>query len=481
MQDEIITSQTLPTTVIIAGLGKEGESSFRYLRQRFPGATFILSDSKSPDQLEEVWRTWLSEEHTRFVALDQLPNEQLEYGSCLLSKTPGIPAEHPALRHLLSSGVKLTSNTACFFEEITQLPDVETIAVTGSKGKSTTSSLIAHVLQKGSRPVFFAGNIGSPPLSVLDGVRAAAQEEKKPIVVLELSSHQLRESSISPSIAVLLDVTPEHLDYYPSFTAYWQAKAAITTLQTPTDYLLFNPSHPIPAQIATLTQAQLVTMGNLTSYDAWFDSEYLHAGEWQIKRSNNPLLGEHNAFNALPALWIAKHFGLDQQTVEEALSFFEPLPHRLQPAGTVNGVSYINDSQATTPEATIAALRAFPEKNITLIVGGSDKGVSFAELAQAILDLNVQTVLLFPPMGEAIHQAVVSTAGSTASMSAAGAQQTRLPTFFSVESMQEAVHKAAEVAPPGGVVLLSPACASFGLFKNYQDRGNQFLEAVAKL
>lgn len=482
MQDEVLTSGQQPSTVIIAGLGQEGESNYRYLRQRFPDARFILSDSKHPDQLATVWQTWLVEPANHFASLEELADQQLDYGSTILSKTPGIPVEHPALSRLLSSGVRLTSNTACFFEEIIQLPGVETIVVTGSKGKSTTSSLIAHILQRGERPVFFAGNIGTPPLSVLDGVRVAEEENKQPIVVLELSSHQLREAVIAPTITVLLDVTPEHLDYYPTFTAYWQAKASVTTHQTPADYLLYNPTHAVPSQIARGSQARQVCIGEAANLvdpeggehqaEAWFDQEYFYVGERQIKRALNPLQGDHNAFNTLPALWIAKHYRLEQQLVEDALSSFKPLPHRLQPAGTIRGVTYINDSQATTPEAAIAALRSFAGRPITLLAGGSDKGVSFEGLAQVILDLNVPTILLFPPMGERIRQ-VVESVHSTSGQP--------MPTCIPVESMQEAVIQAAKVTPEGGVVLLSPACASFGLFKNYQDRGTQFLEAVAAL
>lgn len=474
MQDEVISSGEQPSTIIIAGLGKEGESNYRYLKQRFPDALFILSDSKNPDQLDETWQAWSGEEKNRFITLNQLPEEQLDYSTTLLSKTPGIPAEHPALARLLNSGVHLTSNTACFYEEIVALPGVETIIVTGSKGKSTTASLIAHVLQQGSRPVFLAGNIGTPPLSVLDGVRLTQQEGKQPVVVLELSSHQLRESAVHPTIAVLLDITPEHLDYYPSFQAYCQAKAAITTRQSPADFLLFNPAHPIPAQIAETSHAKKVHFGEVSSYEAWYDAENLYVGEWRIPRSQSPLRGDHNAFNSLPALWIAKHYGESQAEVETALASFETLPHRLQSVSTVRGVEYINDSQGTTPEAAIAALQAFKDREVTLLVGGSDKGVSFEQLGQAIVHSAVKNLILFPPMGEKIKEAVLAANTS-------GANERSVPTFIPVESMQAAVQRAAEVTQQGGVVLLSPACASFGMFKNYQDRGDQFIEAVQAL
>lgn len=480
MQDEVLSSGVIPTTILIVGLGTEGESNYTYLTQRFPEAQCILSDAKAPEELAAVWQTWLEEPHTHYVPLAELAAQHLDYTATILSKTPGIPVEHPALQHLLNSGVHLTSNTACFFEEITTFTGTQTIVVTGSKGKSTTSSLITHVLQSGERPVFFAGNIGTPPLGVLDGVRIAEIEGKQPIVVLELSSHQLRESKVHPNLAVLLDITPEHLDYYPSFTAYWQAKASVTAQQTPADYLLFNPTHPIPTRIALSSHAAKVHIGAASmlvdesgaehSADAWFDAENFYAGEWKISRSVSTLRGDHNAFNSLPAIWIAQHFSLTQEQVIQQLQSFESLPHRLQPVGTVHGVEYINDSQATTPEAAIAALRSFASKPITLLAGGSDKGVSFDELARAILAADVRQIVLFPPMGEKIKQAVESLVGADT-----------LPQMTAVESMSAAVQHAAAVTPEGGVVLLSPACASFGLFANYQDRGNQFVAAVEAL
>lgn len=478
MQDEVLSSSLTPTTLLIVGLGTEGESNYTYLTQRFPDATCILSDAKPPGELAAVWSTWLEGPHTQYVPLTELAAQELDYSTTILSKTPGIPAEHPALQQLLNSGVRLTSNTACFFEEITTFTGTQTIVVTGSKGKSTTSSLIAHVLGSGDRPVFFAGNIGTPPLGILDAVRIAETEGKRPLVVLELSSHQLRESTVHPNMAVLLDITPEHLDYYPSFTAYWQAKASVTAHQTPADYLLFNPTHSIPARIAASSSALKVCIGGARvlvdeagaehSAEAWFDAENFYTGDWKISRSVSTLRGDHNAFNSLSAIWMAHHFGLSQAQVIQQLQSFESLPHRLQPAGTVRGVEYINDSQATTPEATIAALRSFAGKPITLLAGGSDKGVSFDELAQAILAADVHHVVLFPPMGEKIKQAVESATGDAPQMTA-------------VDNMTAAVQQAAAVTPEGGVVLLSPACASFGLFANYQDRGNQFVAAVQAL
>lgn len=479
-------------SVYIVGLGREGVSSYNYLSIRYPQADFILSDQLSPEKLDtSMWKSVWNAPRVRYLSVNKLA-ETLPANpkQTLLCKTPGIAIEHPAIAKLISIGCTLTSNTALFFEEVKRLEGVNTIGVTGTKGKSTTSSLITAVLQHGDEPVFFVGNIGNPPLDKLHTIQKAVAHGALPRIVLELSSHQLRELHFSPNISVLLDITPEHLDYYPTFESYWQAKANIARFQQPEDYLLYNPSYEIPSTIASLSRAKKIYFGNgahLAGFSGdtfqsniWYDQDQLYFGnESLIERSQLPVRGEHNALNTLPAIWVGKHFGLKSDVIREAILQFKPLPHRLQPAGTVDGIEYVNDSQATTPEASIAAIKSFPDRPITLIAGGSDKGVSFEGLAQVILDSRVKTLILFPPMGAQIKLSLEKAfqRNNDSNMTPKKA----MPSCFNADSMEEAITLAAKHSEQGSVVLLSPACASFGMFANYQDRGNQFIKNVIKI
>lgn len=535
-------------TIILAGLGREGDSSWHYFSARFPQVTWIIADDRPLTELGYVWQERVEQQGVRYLPLadlaslgdDSSPVGKLDLYATLLVKTAGIPVEHLGIRSCLEKGATLTSNTAAFFEACASLPvPVSTIGVTGTKGKSTTTSLIYHCLKENGIPVVLAGNIGVPPLEVLNdplltGASTGTQQGQpsQPVVVLELSSHQLRELTISPHIAVIQDITPEHLDYYPSFAEYLAAKAAIARYQTPQDWLIYNPIYQAPSELATLSPAQKLLFSleksssivqsavdsirtHTNNSDAFvYEADgWLWAGQERVlETAAVPLVGQHNLLNTMPAIVIAMGiFGLSAADVARAIKTFTGLPHRLEYVGEANGVRYYNDSQATTPEAAIAALKSFPDKSIILLAGGSDKGISFDQLGSAILESNVSDLLLFPPMGEKISAAVqtahqqhtnqaVQSQGvdqttdqaenqvnnrakdhTTESTSVVAGASTALPSFQAVESMSQAVQLAAQRATPGSVVLLSPACASFGLFKNYQDRGDQFKIAVRAL
>lgn len=572
---------TVPTTlpdrpdlVIIAGLGREGISSWQYLSSRFPNAKYVLSDAKPLDQLDPFWATIvgsgpegkLSRQDDRsgvssttveskslptpppkaitYLPLDRLSDISGQFTeTTLVCKTAGLPTEHQALTPLWEAGAHLTSNTALFFEAISQLPNPPvTIGVTGTKGKSTTAAVIHHVLSQGGIHSVLAGNIGMPPLDVLANLPAITTEtaldvsepadsarpavliqphlatptplthhhsgQPKPIpdptanknypksvVVVELSSHQLRELTVSPHIAVVLDITPEHLDYYTSWEEYSAAKQPIVAFQTSADLVIGNPTLQKPWELlqSTLASKHYFSLqhfsraqsGEQVSCECYVeDGKVLYRGQPIIAVAEVPLRGTHNILNILPAVMIAKHFGLGSDTIAQALKTFKSLPHRLEFVATIDGAEYYNDSQATTPEASIAAISSFQQQPIILIAGGSDKGATFKKLAETISQHQVKTIILFPPMGERISQAIQhhyrETTGSLSKVTPADSGQ-NLPTLVHVDSMSLAVATAQRWVQPGDVVLLSPACASFGIFKNYQDRGDQFKTAVRAL
>lgn len=480
-------------TIILIGLGREGVSSYRYLQPLFPQAHWLLADDRPLVELDSLWQRTAAEPTVRFIPLSDLATlvSSLAGGPVLVVKTAGIPIEKPGIQACLATGATLTSNTALFLTACKAMATPpQTIGVTGTKGKSTTASMIYHVLKENGVPIVLTGNIGIPPLEALqDAVfMQNAAGEQQVTVVLELSSHQLRELTISPQVAVIQDITPEHLDYYVDFAHYLEAKAAICQFQTEEDRVLYNPAYAAPTTLARRSQAKKLlfslekiipggTEAELTppvrcyARDGWlwFDERQVIALE------EVPLLGQHNLLNTMPALCIALAlYNLPVDSVANAIRSFTALPHRLEYAGTVKGVRYYNDSQATTPEATIAAVQSFPSNPMILLVGGSDKGVSFEQLGAVIAQANVTHLLLFPPMGENIAAAVKAAVAATQ-------PGVTMPAMTTVHSMSEAVTLAAAAAKPGSVVLLSPACASFGLFKNYQDRGDQFKAAVQLL
>lgn len=479
-------------TIILAGLGREGLSSYRYFSKLYPQVVWIFSDDKDASSLDQDWQQLLAQPNVRFSPLDELGllTDQLEVTSTLLVKTAGIAVEKSGIQACLSAGVALTSNTAAFFAALATLPIIPlVIGVTGTKGKSTTASMIYHVLKENGVRALLSGNIGTPPLEALqDSVITDATAQECCAIVLELSSHQLRELTVSPPVAVIQDITPEHQDYYTDFEQYLEAKSAICRFQTNLDWVIYNPTYSNPDTLASRSQGKKLTFSlekppgalDVAARSSQEPKVYAHDGwlwfadQRVISINDVPLLGKHNLLNTMPAIAIGMElFGLAPTAIASAIKSFVGLPHRLEFAGEVNGVRYYNDSQATTPEATMAALKSYPDKAIVLLAGGSDKGVSFAQLGEVILHSNILKLIMFPPMGEKIVAAVQAAADRSPG--------SVVPPVQTAHSMPEAILEAAAAATPGSVVLLSPACASFGLFKNYQDRGDQFKSGVAAL
>ncbi len=468
------------TSILILGLGREGASSYKYLTQRYPQIKlWPYDDSQDSDYDFE------SPLLTSIAAAQENTYD-------LVIKSPGIKPTHPLLVWARDQKITITSNTQLFFDELPTLTlPVTVIGVTGTKGKSTTTSVIYEVLksaladsesgspQKGRRGAFLGGNIGTPALEIVLQLQQTTLEYAT--VVLEMSSHQLLDLHTSPHVAVVQNVVPEHLDYYDGFEAYVAAKKHITAFQTTQDYVIFNPEFKLATEIASLSPGTQLTFSSHADQPSQAsedpiasikDGTIFRQDQAVIKVEELPLLGQHNLENILPAVVVSHIYELSVATVAQALKNFKPLPYRLELVGNVNGVKYYNDSLSTVPEAASSALRAFASQPIILIAGGFDRGLEFQELAETILDpqLQVGALLLFKPTGEKIQQALKKLSPS------------KLPfTIQFVSDMTDAVTTAAEMAKPGSVVLLSPASPSFGQFKNYADRGDQFTAAVQAL
>ena len=457
-------ANTTPHPTVIFGLGREGLSTYTHLTQTQPELPLLLLDEKPLQQLGPEWQAIEATHPGRIVT--QLP---ADLQNPLVYCSPGIPPHNKLYKELAAKNATFSSNLELFFAALPSISEkIVTIGVTGTKGKSTTSALLYHLLKTAKLPAVYAGNVGIPALDVLPELAILAAQNESIYIVLELSSHQLSRLEVSPQIAVLQNILPEHLDYYDSFEAYSGAKATITKYQTSSDKLIYSSDFATVAAIAQQSAAKkyAFSIENPTANEL---SARIHA---VLATSAPKLLGKHNWYNMAPSIILAETIGIEPTTVTTALETFEPLSHRLEVVETTHddGVLYINDSLATTPEATMAALDAFSDKTVILIAGGYDRSLDFFDLAKKITTTRaIKALILFPPTGEKIVAFMYKIDPSSPLLATS---------YYKVESMAEAVRIARGMAKKGDVVLLSPGAASFGRFRDYADRGEQFMREV---
>lgn len=429
--------------IAIAGYGAEGESSYRYFFQDSNNQITIVNET-----MPEVAMP---------IDVDSIIGEKVFeklQGFDLIIRTPGLP-----LNKIVTDG-KIWSGTNEFFDKC----PATIIGVTGSKGKGTTSSLIASILEEAGKKVWLIGNIGKPALDVLKDVKP------EDFVVYELSSFQLWDLKKSPHIGVVLFIEQEHLNVHSDMAEYVMAKANIAKYQKSDDLIVYNKSNIYCNEIASISKAKKIGFQDTSS--AHIKDGNFYYGEQKICSINTlQLTGIHNLDNACAAIDAIWEVTNDCSVIERGLHKFQGLPHRIQFVRKVNNISFYDDSIATTPGSAIAALRSF-EKPKVIILGGSSKGSDFSELAIELTKHDVYAILIGDE-AEAIGQACL---------------KANFKNFVIIKNedmtMELIVQLAKEMlsnSEQGGVVLLSPASASFGLFKNYADRGEQFCEAVRNL
>lgn len=427
--------------VAILGVGLEGKSAERFFEGQ--GAQVTLLDEKDNPEA--------------FQNLDQYD---------LIVRSPGVKLSHTALEKARAHGVQITSGTKVFFD----LCPAKIIGVTGTKGKGTTSSLIYEILKADDRDVYLGGNIGTPPLDFLGKLTPESW------VVLELSSFQLQDLHRSPHIAVLLMIVPEHMDYHVDMQEYVNAKRNILRFQSPTDYAVINRDYIASNESDIHTDAHIffvsrerssVTQGSYVKDDAL----WLLKGDKERKVIDTkaiPIPGKHNFENVSAAIVAASLSGVSIEIMKQVIQTFKGLPHRLELAREVNGVKYYDDSFSTTPETAIAAIQAFEQPEV-LILGGSSKNSDFTELGQVIRDTkNIRAIVGIGDEWLRIREKIANSEGKMVLVEGAS-------------DMKTVVQAASKLAQPGDVVLLSPACASFGMFRNYKERGEQFKKEVNSL
>lgn len=424
--------------VAILGFGVEGRAAWRYFRDQ--GAEITILDERPPTNVPDGVRQ--------------------EIGPSVFERAIGydIVVRSPSIRpDRIKTDGKITTVTKEFFEHC----PAPIIGVTGTKGKGTTASLIRAMLQTSGKKTYLVGNIGIPSLEILDELTA------DDIVVYELSSFQLWDLQQSPHIAVVLMVEPEHLDVHKNAEEYFNAKANVTAHQTKDDVTIYLPTNPLTKTIALQGVGQKIPYTQEPG--AHVESKWIvMADQAIIKTSDIPLPGQHNIDNICAAVTAAWRYTQNTKQIAQAIKDFRGLDHRLKLVGEVNDVAYYDDSIATTPGSAIAALRAFNQPKI-IILGGSDKGADFTALAQEVARQNVKIAIVIGQMRNKIEQQL-SSAGFTNAI-----------LFDESATMQQLVAKAYGLAKPGDVVILSPACASYDMFKSYADRGDQFTAAVQAL
>jgi len=430
------TSLATDLRAAVFGYGVEGRSTVSWLRRSGLGDVRVISAARPSGLDGDV--DWIDE-----ACIDAA----LE-GVELLIKSPGIRPTHPLLAAARARGVPTTSATVLFVEQA-RAAGLALIGVTGSKGKSTTATLIAKTLEAASIPTVLVGNIGRAALDVLEDVVS-----NRPVIVFEMSSYQTADLTIGPSVAVVTRLFPEHLDWHGGVEAYYRAKLRVASSQRPDDVTIWNASDAELARRVPLGPARHIGYGT---------------GRLRYSDEHMLLRGPHNRANAAAALSAAELFGALPGDLESVLASFAGLPHRLEEIGVRGGVRWINDSIATAPEAAVAALDAYDLEVATYIGGGTDRGFDFTPLARALVARAVPNVILLPPGGPAIQAAI-------AAIDPAAAARARV-----VSHLAEAVAVAASVTPAGKTVLFSPASPSYGVYANFEERGSLFRTLVEAL
>lgn len=417
--------------IAILGFGREGKSVLRFLKKdpRFRSAEVQVLDKKfCKGYLKNL---------SRFD---------------VIFRSPGVPYALPEIKLAKKNGVRISSATKLFFEEAGKRK-IKIIGVTGSKGKTTTATLLYKMLKAGGKKVFLAGNIGKSPLDLLPKI------QKNNLVVLELSSFQLEDLDKSPQITILLELFPEHLDIksghggHASLKEYYSAKANIVRFQKKGDAVFFLNHNPITAKIARLSPGKKFPVSEKSM--APFNTSDLR------------LRGLHMYRNALAAAAAAKYLGVTAKTIKRTAAAFRGIKHRLEFVRRLGKIDFYNDSIATSPAAAAAAIKAFPNNNIILLAGGFDKNLDYAPLAKALRKSGVRLAVLYGQNKKKIQKALHSTG---------------VPVKL-VSNLKEAVKFAYQNAEKlaQAVILLSPAAASFDQFRDYADRGEKFKALVRKL
>ncbi len=448
--------------VLILGFGREGRSTYQALKAAGGYAGLAVADQSPRDSSLEPEIPWFAGADHQKAAAD----------FDLIFKSPGVVLDkgvEEALRKRLGDiSLYLTSQTQEFFSRYRD----QIIGITGTKGKSTTTTLLFHILKENGFPCLLAGNIGIPVFDV------AGQMNEDTLVVCELSCHQLEYMTVSPRTAILTNIHEEHLDHYGSMEKYVASKKQVYLHQRPEDVFFCN-SEDLPA--AGEACGKLIPVYGMrfdkkpagddasgeNAIKIWHKTIFYDSGIYRIPLEQTRLVGEHNCFDIGIAYAVCRKQGISDQDFTRALCTYEPLPHRLQYVGCFGGIKYYDDSISTICDTAIQALHSVEDAD-TILIGGMDRGIDYEELIRALYQYPKLHVILMEATGRRIDQEI-----------RADYQDFPNPgRLYLTEHLEDAVKLAAEKTRPGRSCVLSPAAASYGIFKNFEERGEAFQELV---
>ena len=434
--------------VLILGFGREGKSTYNFIRNHLKNQKLYIADMQ--EDLLDKNEFLKKDSNIECICGNNYLNGLEDYD--IIIKTPGI-----SFKGIDTS--KFYSKIKSQLELLLEFFKATTIGITGTKGKSTTSSLIYKVLKDQNIECMLLGNIGVPVFDYLDQIK------ENMVLVLEMSSHQLEYMEKSPNISILLNIFEEHLDHYESFENYAKAKCNIYKYQDTSDFFLYNVDNKTLNKMVknNLAKTYKVSLENKQECDIYLKGDEVYFEDEIIYSKNEPrnLLGDYNLNNIMFVLGVAKILKLDINKAIKTISDFKTLEHRLEYVGKYDGIDFYDNSIGTIPEATIEAVKALKNVN-SLIIGGMDRNIDYTDFIKFLEDSNIENIICMPKTGHDIAKKIVN------------------KKTFIVNTMEEAVKTAKQVTKKSSICLLSPAAASYGYFKNFEEKGNIYKELVKK-
>ncbi len=444
--------------VLVVGLGKSGKAAARALKTA--GAVVEVQDSQTADKLDTQFLQYMQNEEIKSY-LGTKPEDMTAYDMLVLS--PGVPPALDYIEEARRAGAEIIGELELAY----RVGEGRFIAITGTNGKTTTTTLVGEIFKAAGRETAVVGNIGNPVVAEADG---STEEDW---LVTEVSSFQLETvSEFRPEVSAILNLTPDHLNRHGSMEAYGQAKARIAGKQTEDDFLVINLDDPLAYALAADTDAVVIPFSRKTEpeYGAYLDDTSIIVKGLDGKKhficdkADLRIIGDHNVENVLAAAAISFYSGIEPEIISAAIKEFPGVEHRIEFCGRVDDVDYYNDSKGTNVDAAVIALKAL-ESGIILIAGGDAKSQDFTELASHF-DGCVEALILL---------------GRDAFMIEEAARKAGFTNIYNCKDMPECVRKAAELARPGEKVLLSPACASWDMYDNFEQRGRHFKQCIKEM
>ncbi len=432
--------------ILILGFGREGQSTYKLIRKYLQNQQLYIADNK--EDFQKDYKFLEQDNNVTYISGNKYLDNLDEYD--IIMKSPGIS-------FVGIDTSKYINKIKSQLELLLEFFNIFTIGVTGTKGKSTTSSLLYKILKEQNRKCMLLGNIGVP---VFDYVSSM---EDDIIVILEMSSHQLEYMKLSTNIAILLNIYEEHLDHYESFEKYAEAKCNIYRYQKESDYFLYNADNEMLNKLIQTTNGHTykVSIEDRAGSDIYLRNDKVYFKDKEIYNRNEKrnLIGDYNLNNIMFVLGVSELLKLDINKTIKSISEFKPLEHRLEFVGKYNDVLYYDNSIGTIPMATIEAVKSLKYVD-TLIIGGMDRGINYQDFIEYLNNSDIKNIICMPKTGHDIAKAL------------------KKERAYIVEDLEEAVNVAKKVTEKGKICLLSPAAASYGFFKNFEEKGNLFKKLV---